>query len=93
MNKGYYYVLTSISDSEESYEQPLNGRLMGLFTSNFVCGCGWNADLDMGQQMTAVDNNNVVITSQAICIYTSEKNKHLINMLNLTRKTIIGLDY
>ena len=62
-----YYVLTAAASDEECYETYIDGRVMGLFTSSLVKGCGWNSD-----DLPADANGNGVITLQEAHQYAAD---------------------
>lgn len=65
-----YYVLTAAAADEESYENQVGDRIMGLFTYNLVLGCGYDAYNECSATLLADGNDNGVLTLQEIFQYT-----------------------
>ena len=65
-----YYVLTAAADDEESFENTIGDRVMGLFTSTLVTGCGYNISEGNSSTMTADINDNEVLTLHELYQHT-----------------------
>lgn len=61
-----YYVLTAAAADEESYENQVGDRIMGLLTYNLVLGCGYDAYNECSATLLADGNDNGVLTLQEI---------------------------
>lgn len=65
-----YFVLTSAAADEESFESRVGDRIMGLFTSNLIAGCGYDVINDCPLDPAADSNANGVLTLREIYQYT-----------------------
>lgn len=65
-----YFVLTSAAEDEECFEDRNGDRIMGLFTSSLVTGCGYDVANDCSISLSADRNANNVLTLQEIFQYT-----------------------
>ena len=65
-----YFVLTSAAEDEECFEDRNGDRIMGLFTSSLVTGCGYDVANGCSSSLPADCNANNVLTLQEIFQYT-----------------------
>ena len=68
-----YFVLTAAAADEVSYEGFVGDRVMGLFTSRLLRGCGYDLVADSPGAIAADSNSNGVLTLSELYNYTGEQ--------------------
>jgi len=68
-----YFILTAAASDEESYEEELQGRVMGLFTYYMTNGLGYLFDGNRADDLPIDVNENGVITLQEMYQYTRKQ--------------------
>ena len=68
-----YFVLTAAAADEMSYEGFVGDRVMGLFTSRLLRGCGYDLVADSPGAIAADSNSNGVLTLSELYNYTGEQ--------------------
>ena len=68
-----YFVLTAAAADEMSYEGFVGDRVMGLFTSRLLRGCGYDFVADSPGAIAADSNSNGVLTLSELYNYTGEQ--------------------
>ena len=66
-----YFVLTAAAANEQSYEDEVNGHIMGLFTASLLEGCGYSFSPSLAASLPADSNGNRVLTLAELYRYTA----------------------
>ncbi len=67
-----YFLLAGAAENEETFEDRVGGRIMGLFTASLTAGLGWDPAAARPGAYLADENRNGVVTFREAYAYTRQ---------------------